>query len=777
MVPTWDDHLALAARVAVLEGVAPPPPPPPDDNATYPTDAAIITEHDTVPNFAKDTTILSVRSGRWSDASTWDKNRIPKDDDVAGIKTTHAVTYDVNSPAVLMAVGVAGSLIAAQGKSLGLIVQHFILYDTGYLEIGTEAAPIHPDDTVRFTTPDVPLEAIGDPAQYGNGWHFFGKVRIHGAVTTPYVRATGDVAAKSAAVALTVAPTNWRKGDRLMIPDSRPFIDPNSMKPFLDEVVTLESDVGAANAAVSPFANDHPAWHADDGSVDRGWTPHVANLTRNVIFKSENPDPEHARGHVMFHGRCDVDIRYYRFDSLGRTKWTASVAPGTNQKGRYAQHWHHPVGPKQTPASGYQFVTIGGVIEDRAIEPRKWGIVIHDGHFGLIRQNICYRNGGANLYTEQGNESFNVIEGNLFARSVGTNGRGDAHYNGGNPGLEGCGAWLSGMNNYVRNNIAVNAEAFLYGIYNGDFPETGGGHAGALIPDFQGADPDKNGHAPEGGNIPILEFKNNEGYGCDIGLAPWFTGAVYTSVEKIAPSVIEGYKSWNVKRGTFCYPTNNLKFLKCSFRVSFDQLRYPIGSYGILPVDYLQRGQVVEGCEFLGTRIGVGVPSKVGDLRDPSSASEGLYLIKDCTFQCLADVLEYTFTAVTGGSDVQAPRKVIIDNPTFLPIKSDTGEATRVHYSWSWFADNDSYPNLSWVQLDQTFLLNYGGRDYQIWADQQAGDFITPQSFGPNVGSPDAGKTNAQNFADHGVCVRGEIMPTTGIVRMPGFVGWMQQLT
>ncbi len=748
---------------------------------TYPTDTNIVTDHDTVPNFAKNATILSVNTGNWSDASTWDLARVPTSGDIVGICEEHTVTLDVDT-AALKAVGVAGSLVVKANTTLTMIVQHFIVYgpptlgtgNYGYFECGTESTPINAANVVTFITPDVALESSGDTAQYGNAFHFFGKVRINGAVKTPYLRTTGDVADAATSLTLTSTPTNWKSGDRLLIPDSRPLIDPVSMKPFLDEVVTLSSNVSTASASISACNDAHPAWHNDVGGVDPEWTPHVANLTRNVIFKSASADPTNVRGHVMFHGRCDIDVRYARFDSLGRTKWTAQVATGTNQKGRYPLHLHHISGPTSIPASGYQYVVKGCVIEDQStIEQRKWGIVMHDSHYGLIQQNICYRNGGSNMYSEQGNESFNVIDGNLFCGSNGDEGRGDAQYNAANPGTEGCGLWLAGMNNYVRNNICANAASFLYGIYNGDNPETGGGHSGALIPDFQGADPDEDGHTPTNGNVTILEFLDNEGYCCDIGLNPWFIGTLYTAIEPvITQSVIEGYKSWNVKRGTFCYPTNNVKFLNCSFRVDFGQLQFSTGSYGILPVDYMQRDQILEGCEFLGCRIGIGVPLKVGDTRDANSSSQGEFLIKDCTFQCLADIYEYNFTAVTGGGDVEAPRKVTIDNPTFIPVTADTGGSTRSHFAWGWFTSNGDFPNYNWILLDETFLLNYGGNDYKIWVDQQVGTYITPQSSGSNVGSPDSGKTNTQNLADNGVCVRGEIRPggTTTLTGISGEV-------
>ena len=108
--------------------------------------------------------------------------------------------------------------------------------------------------------------------------------------------------------------------------------------------------------------------------------PHVANMTRNVIFRSENPR-QLARGHVLLGGRCYVSVRYARFTGLGRTKptvrlgtggdgyhdWEAGEGPDDlsdlgasctpsfdeNQVGRYPLHMHHYRGYEQDPDAIY----------------------------------------------------------------------------------------------------------------------------------------------------------------------------------------------------------------------------------------------------------------------------------------------------------------------------------------------------------------------------------------------------------------------------------------
>ena len=81
--------------------------------------------------------------------------------------------------------------------------------------------------------------------------------------------------------------------------------------------------------------------------------------------------------------------------------WASSTAPssprramrrvGTNQIGRYSIHFHHAFGPKAAPANGYQFTLIGNAVDDAS----KWGITIHNSHYGLVHDNVVYNSRGA----------------------------------------------------------------------------------------------------------------------------------------------------------------------------------------------------------------------------------------------------------------------------------------------------------------------------------------------------------------------------------------------
>ena len=71
----------------------------------------------------------------------------------------------------------------------------------------------------------------------------------------------------------------------------------------------IESLFGDARTlTVSPALQyDHPGTTDENGDGAPHYLPHVANITRNVMIRSESRAG--TRGHILFHGRAAVDIR------------------------------------------------------------------------------------------------------------------------------------------------------------------------------------------------------------------------------------------------------------------------------------------------------------------------------------------------------------------------------------------------------------------------------------------------------------------------------------
>ena len=275
--------------------------------------------------------------------------------------------------------------------------------------------------------------------------------------------------------------------------------------------------------------------------------PHVANLTRNVIIRSENPSG--TRGHTFVTQRSRLDMQYVLLQDLGRTTVNALdnttfgssgnvTHIGTNQVGRYALHLHHLIGPSTNPIGGYQYRLVGNVIKGG----QKWGLAIHDTHYGLIRANIVYNIPGSGLVLEEGTESNNVIEQNFVVRtgSSVTTGVTSA----GDPGLS-SGVWLRSINNHVRDNVVANAD-FVGFIF---YPK---GVGEIKVPAFPGQHPPYTitFHANKN---PIRQFDNNEVYGItNTGLLFWYVSDADSAKDLgLPPSIVRDFKAWHLHKQGF----------------------------------------------------------------------------------------------------------------------------------------------------------------------------------------------------------------------------------
>ena len=66
----------------------------------------------------------------------------------------------------------------------------------------------------------------------------------------------------------------------------------------------------------SPLRYDHQGARRADGTPE--FLPHVGNISRNIVIRSENP--QGTRGHMIFMSRAAVDLRYVEVREMGRTK-------------------------------------------------------------------------------------------------------------------------------------------------------------------------------------------------------------------------------------------------------------------------------------------------------------------------------------------------------------------------------------------------------------------------------------------------------------------------
>ncbi len=185
----------------------------------------------------------------------------------------------------------------------------------------------------------------------------------------------------------------------------------------------------------------HPAITDPNGAVVL--RPRVANLTRNIVVRSEEQlGPGVTRGHTVDIGMAAKwDIRYNQFVGLGRTldvpldDTVLGTHIGTNQRGKYAEHHHHAQSSVGSADVGNTY------LGNRTTT--KWALVVHGTSDALVEENIAVDFPGAGFVTEDGYEVRNVFRRNLAAY-IG----GDPKYALGLPGSEQCErqlSWLRGI--------------------------------------------------------------------------------------------------------------------------------------------------------------------------------------------------------------------------------------------------------------------------------------------------------------------------------------------
>ena len=462
----------------------------------------IVTPFDTVPDFSWPPTVTSVQNGSWSDPSVWDLGRIPQAEDKVWIQ--HRLDYSLPESPPLDAIGIraGGSLHFPTDATTRIRLTNLLILPGGGLYTGQSGEPVVPEHRTEVWFRDV---APTDVKEYGTGLLCWGTMKVSGAPKTPFLRAVDDVLIGTGPVTLQLNPVGWRPGDYVLFPPTKPvqYTDGLPLGDWLAEVESIYSISGPTFNLYLPLHYDHPCGRNLAGSIV-GRVP-VANLTRNVLFASENPTGN--RGHVFWTHRADVDIRYAEFADLGRTRGgTEQLAH--NQIGRYAWHAHHLWGPRPDGSyRPYQYRLRGCVVRNAT----KWGLAVHDSHYGLIQDNVIFGCDEAGIALEDGSESYNYVGGNLVVRV----GREQAYSD------YADGLWIKGIKNYFFNNSVFGCARDNRGTGNGGV----GYHVDYLSlgpteiprPLFRGAD--LTNPAERLMVNPLteswLDFSGNEAAGCD----------------------------------------------------------------------------------------------------------------------------------------------------------------------------------------------------------------------------------------------------------------------
>ena len=670
-----------------------------------------------IPYFCGRPSVSSAASGVWSDRKTWSTGKVPGAADKVQIAAGHDVILDLVSDATLACLQVDGRLRFETSVNTRVTVGNLTVTDHGLLEVGTETSPVSPDVRAEIVIADQPIDRDLDPDQIGTGIQGLGKVRMHGSVKAPTFLRLASEALAGATVLVAEQPVNgWRAGDYLVIPDTRQLRSkPRAGDQPQDEQVRIASIDGNHITLAVPLRYDHKGARAADGAVE--FLPHVGNLSRNVVIRSENP--EGTRGHMIFVSRADVDIRYAEVRDMGRTRMGLlhnSVVDasgrllrfGANQIGRYGIHFHHTFGPRVTPPNGYQFTLVGNAV----VRAQKWGITVHNSHYGLVRDNVVYDTGGAGIVTEDGTESFNVFDHNFSLRSAGSGLRppGSGYSGAGpDPGGEGAGFWFRGPNNYIRNNVAADTEAFGFGLSSGPLDLV-------RVPAFKGADA---GVEVESLTLnetseAVLEFRDNEAYGAMRNGVVWGWNGTITNL-----------RVWHVSHdGLATTPVDRLLVDRVTIRGDASMLAEQLGpSTGISLLNLAAKRVVLRNVDVQGVRTGISGLLYQGFPPDEAE-SEASVVIEKGYFQSYRGIAVATVYAERDQAGVAIKRTVVRDSvfePLNVPADPYTPPATLSMTHWMAAADPDP--------RDAIAVYNYNGRlgdDFKVY----------PSLDVPNSGAP-----------------------------------------
>ena len=328
---------------------------------------------------------------------------------------------------------------------------------------------------------------------------------------------------------------DWKPGDHLILTGTtrqfgykrtrtlsvaeRPATEERTLKgvkPYVEEglaLVTLDR----------PLENDHRA--------QGDYRAEVANLTRNVVI--ESADPDGVRGHTMYHKASTGSISYAEFRHLGKE----------GVLGKYSLHFHL-AGESMRGGS-----VIGASIWD---SKNRW-ITVHGTNYMVIRDCVGYKSVGHGFFLEDGTETRNILDGNLAVMAL----RGKPLPDQVLPFDEnlGSGFWWSNSLNAFTNNVAAECDqdGFRFDVVAGD----------AFDPNLWVLQPDGTRKRVDIRTLPFLRFENNEAHcqrffglnlgGFDDGGVPGYSGAGGSKTEDVDgvgpdrrhPFLIRNFRAWN----------------------------------------------------------------------------------------------------------------------------------------------------------------------------------------------------------------------------------------
>ena len=470
--------------------------------------------------------VRTVKSGNWSDPSTWESKTIPKAGDKVVIRMGHKILYDVSSTEVIRGLQVGGELRFDPTKNtrleIGLIrVQpgdeyseegfdcdgHFVaqdkVVDMPLLEIGNANNPVHADKKaiIRLHYQEG-MKKDSCPAIVCCG----GKWETHGAkLDRSWVKLNKNLAAGDKTLHVAEAVNGWKAGDKIVVTGSRTHGAKNEKSDSEERVISAIN--GLEITIDTPLSMNH--------SGEGNYRAEVANLSRNVVIESANPDGD--RGHTMYHRDSAGSLAYTEFRHLGKK----------NTLGRYSLHFHLA---GETMRGGF---VKGNSIWD---SHNRW-LTIHGTNYLYVHDNVGYQSIGHGFFLEDGTEVCNILDRNLAIMAK--EGKKLPKQVLGFDQNEGAGFWWANSLNTFTNNVA--AECGRYGFRYEATPTS------AQKLEFKILQPDGSHKSRDIRTLPFVKFENNEVhsshglYGVNLG-----EGVNRVGPDVSHPFIVRNLKIWDI---------------------------------------------------------------------------------------------------------------------------------------------------------------------------------------------------------------------------------------
>ncbi|HTE24830.1 PKD domain-containing protein [Flavitalea sp.] len=326
-------------------------------------------------------TIASVKSGNWSDPSTWG-GRTPGEGDTPVISAGHSVTHDQERSIVSgVNVNSGGTLQFDPNKSTSLLSSRNIVV---YGRLVMKPSSASNTQFIQFIN-------INENNFIGSGHDIIegdiglwvmgaGQLDISGARKKCWTRATGSVNRGATSFSVQDA-SSWNVGDTIFIvptdmPGPNTYDWDDNLRASTDSFAVkferrIISGVSGNTVQLDKALNyDHIAVSTDTGKT---WTAEVGNITRNVRIEGT----EKGRAHIFIRSSMPQSIYYMAGRFLGPRKGGGRTSLVS---GRYGLHFHHCVeGSRGSMVEGCAISDTG----NRAYVP-------HMSHGVTMNNNIAF---------------------------------------------------------------------------------------------------------------------------------------------------------------------------------------------------------------------------------------------------------------------------------------------------------------------------------------------------------------------------------------------------